>query len=311
MNINRFGSRILPALAVSLSLPLALSTTSGYAADAIITDESQPVTEAPWVDGIFSLALGVGFVDSDDSQFSSDTVFKLQGDARVRFGDADGLSFQLETLGSYAGLYNDDGDAESAFNAFQAGAHIFQRDSQSHAVGAFLSFSGTSAIDDDSKAGTLLVGAEMAQFADNSTYVLQGGYAKDVLNDGDSWTDGWFARGILRHFITPHSKLEAEVAYGGGSFDRSDEGDPFGLTWGIEYEHQVDMSPVSYFARYEGWHVDLDDDDDDTHTATEHAVMIGLRTRFGFGSLLEQDRYGAGTFDLFDTAAFAGVPDEL
>ena len=40
-------------------------------------------------------------------------------------------------------------------------------------------------------------------------------------------------------------------------------------------------------------------------------VMVGIRTRFGFVSLLDQDRRGAGTFDLLDTAPFAAVPDEL
>ena len=309
MYIKKIGLGVIPALT------LLLSSSVSNAADLVVMDEVPPATQDPWADAIISLSIGVGFPVSDDSDFDADAVFKIQGDARVRFGEADGLSLQLETLGSYAGLYDEDGDADSAYSAFQAGAHIFQRDSQSHALGGFLSFSGTSAIGDESNAGTLLAGVEVAQFVSNTTFVVQGGGAWDVLNDADSWDDGWFVRGVARYFVTPHDRLEAEVTYAGGSFDRSDEGDPHGLTWGLEYEHQVGLSPLSYFARYEGWHVDLDEPPeielDVTDRGTEHAVMVGIRTRFGFVSLLDQDRRGAGTFDLLDTAPFAAVPDEL
>jgi hypothetical protein len=259
------------------------------------------------MDIISSLWIGGAAIDSSSSAYDGDSLFKIGGDTRVNIGPADGFSLQLEGLGSFSGFTYDDGnDDEEALLNFQAGAHVIHRNSDSYAAGAFVSFSGTSFVDDSEDSGHIIAGGELAGFFGNTTLVVQAAGAWDLLESDDGWDDGWFVRGVGRYFVTPNSKIEGEVAYVGGKFDCCGGGDEYAVTWGLEYEQQFGPMPMSGFAAYDGTYIDESGGD-----FTENRFVVGLRARFGETDMLAQDRGGAGTFDLYDVANISGIPDDL
>jgi len=186
--------------------------------------------------------------------------------------------------------------------------HLIHRDPNRYAAGAFVSVGGTSfASGDDDSSTHIVAGAEWAHFFRNTTLVFQGGGAWDLQDSNDGWDDGWFIRGIARYFVTPTSRLEAEIAYAGGEFDCcGTTSDEYALTWGLEYEHDLASWPVSGFVAYDGTHIEGDND-----YYTEHAFSVGIRARLGGLDAMAQDRHGAGTFDFYDYSNIAGIPDEL
>jgi hypothetical protein len=258
------------------------------------------------MDIISSLWIGGAVFDSSE-EFGPDgnSLFKIGGDTRVNFGPSDGFSLQLEGSGSFSGFTYYGGSDEEALLNFQAGAHAIHRNSDSYATGAFVSFSGTSFADDSDDAGHIIAGGELAGFFGNTTLVVQGGGAWDMLESNDGWDEGWFVRGIGRYFVTPNSKFEGEIAYAGGEFDGG-ASDEYAVTWGLEYEAQFGPMPLSGFAAYDGTYMEVDGDD-----YTENRFVVGLRARFGESDMLAQDRGGAGTFDLYDVANISGLPDDL
>src|SRR5262249_53537445 len=76
-----------------------------------------------------------------------------------------------------------------------------------------------------------------------------------------------WVRGIGRYFFTAKDKLQAEVGYAEGkdtslseetSLPRNTKGRI--TTWGAEYEHWIDKTPVSVWVAYRGWHFDNTND---------------------------------------------------
>ena len=103
--------------------------------------------------------------------------------------------------------------------------------------------------------------------------------------------DIWWARGIGRYFFTAKDKLQAEVGYAEGK-------DTFNIstgritTWGAEYEHWIDKTPVSVWVAYRGWH--FDNTHDLSYKTTANEVWAGVRLWFGAPSDLKAvDRRGA------------------
>lgn len=256
---------------------------------------------------IGSMGLGGAFLNSDDSDLDNDGIFKMGGDLRLALGAPDGFSVQFETLGSWSGPHDDETSTDDGLTNFQGGVHLIHRNSQSYAVGAFASLSGTSFAGDQDSSLHTIAGAEVAGFFGNFTAVLQGGGVWDLLESNDGWEDGWFVRGIGRYFVTPSAKVEAEIAYATGEFDCcGTSSDEYAITWGLEYEQQFMMQPLSGFIAYDGTHIEADND-----YYTEHAFMVGLRFRMGEPDAMAQDRGGAGTFNLYDIHNIAGIVDEL
>jgi len=63
-------------------------------------------------------------------------------------------------------------------------------------------------------------------------------------------------------------------------------------TWGAEYEHWIDKTPVSVWVGYRGWH--FDNTNDTTYKTTANEVWAGVRLWFGAPSDLKAvDRRGA------------------
>lgn len=302
---------LITAIAIaSASFGSANAADLGTIDDFSMEERRYEGTHSSNMDIISSLWIGGAAFDSNSSDLDGDSLFKIGGDTRVNIGSSDGFSLQLEGLGSFSGSrYCDScGDDSNALLNFQAGAHLIHRNSDSYAAGAFVSFSGTSMVSDND-AGHLIVGGELAGFFGNTTLVVQGGGAWDMLDSNSSWDDGWFVRGVGRYFVTPNSKVEAEIAYAGGDFDASDAspGDERAVTWGLEYEQQIGPMPLSGFAAYDGTHIEANGGGD----YTENRFVVGLRGRFGEADMLAQDRGGAGTFDLYDIANISGVADRL
>ncbi len=300
MRIASFSTFVAAALLGSTALAADLGTPT------ITQDEFE--ARHSGLNVIGSMWLGGAFLDSDDSDLDSDGIFKMGGDLRLALGAPDGFSIQFETLSSWSGPHDDEDDIDDGLANFQGGVHLIHRNSQSYAVGAFASVSGTNFAGDSDSSLHTIAGAEVAGFFGNFTGVLQGGGVWDLMESEDGWEDGWFVRGIGRYFVTPSTKIEAEIAYATGEFDSgsTSDSDEYAVTWGLEYEQQFMMQPLSGFIAYDGAHIEADND-----YYTEHAIKLGLRFRMGEPDAMAQDRGGAGTFDLYDVHNIAGIVDEL
>lgn len=208
-----------------------------------------------------------------------------------------------------------DGDIEYTDNAFtsnindvyefggQFGTHLSYRDPGFGAFGAFAAFGagrGEEGTDD-----FYALGGEFMLYANDLTFYLQGGYldSSDVRGDqdDDGLHDALFARGVARWFITPQSRLQAEVSYASGKQD-SDDKDMDVIEWGVRYDTMLSGLPLigdtNVFVAYRGANFDNGCcTGGDTGEYTDHTVMIGTRYSFGGQTMREFDRVGA-TLDL-------------
>ena len=129
----------------------------------------------------------------------------------------------------------------------------------------------------------------------NLTLYGQLGFMDGNNVDEDTFDDGIFGRAVARFFVSPNTKLQAEISYLSGEAD-GDDSDVLG--WGLEAEHQVSSwsdSGVSGYVAYSG--LSAEDDGDE---ADEHRFLVGIRIAMNSGTtLLEKDRTGA-TLDLPD-----------
>jgi hypothetical protein len=102
---------------------------------------------------------------------------------------------------------------------------------------------------------------------------------------------------VGRFFLTPTTRLSAEVGYAAGHFSAATDGDPANvLNWGVAIETQLHAKPFSVFANYTGFRVG----GDPSFPVTGYQVVGGVRFSFGSATLFDQDRHGA-TLDLPNT----------
>jgi hypothetical protein len=138
-----------------------------------------------------------------------------------------------------------------------------------------------------------LIGGEAQFYFGDLTLYGQGGV---LLRESCSITcfplkDIWWARGIGRYFFTARDKLQAEFGYAEGK-DTLNISTGRITTWGAEYEHWIDKTPVSVWVGYRGWH--FDNTHDLSYKTTANEIWAGVRLWFGAPSDLKAvDRKGA------------------
>ena len=258
----------------------------------------------------------------DDGDYSNfcEGDFGFGGDARAHydFGNMHGL--QLELLADYHRELDDDDDTDDEHASyFAAGGHWIYRPSN-YALGGFAGVSGTGHLDQEESNVHGFIGGEAAVFMDNTTLFGQIGY-NHVLGDDydDAVKNLVFGRIGARYFFAPNSRLEGTLAYGvsdraevdhdASSDDRED------LDWfqvAANYEHKFENNPFSIFTGYQGDYVKVAEADGDccTESAWVHTFKVGVRMSFG-GTLRDDDRYGARTFDFTNLRAPLSYADEL
>ena len=170
-------------------------------------------------------------------------------------------------------------------------------------------------MDGDGSSNHAAFALEGALFNGNWTYFGQLGYIDWVGGDDETLQSGVFGRGGFRYFQDDNSKFELSLAgHTGGDFQTG--GDL--VHWvqiASEYRHRFDGSPWSVFAAYQGDWTFLERVAPFSTCCDEeawvHSLWLGAQLSFGLETLMAEDRYGAGTFDLPNFRAPLSYADEL
>jgi hypothetical protein len=181
----------------------------------------------------------------------------------------------------------------------QTAVHIAWRDPNRYAFSLLL---GQFVHDDvggfavDNWATYTLIGGEAQSYWGDLTLYGQGGVllrnSCSMVCEG-TLTDIWWVRGVGRYFFTAKDKLQGEFGYAEGT-------DTFHVpntkgritTWGAEYEHWIDKTPVSVWVGYRGWY--FDNTNNTSYKTTANEVWGGVRLWFGAPADLKTvDRKGA------------------
>ena len=284
------------------ALAFAITTfTSAYAADIVRPVVVPPPAPPPAATGLLGLFIGTG--NWSDNMRADSGHFKVWGgEARANAFLAPRMSVQgdLEAeatdTGFGPGFIIDDHRILGA-----AGGHLSMRN-QTHLVGVFGGAVGSSEVyhSDYGPTTNWFLGGEAQAYLSHVTLYAQAGYARpfDLVNDYGS--QFWFARGVVRVFVTPNDKIEGEFGYATGNFT----GQGCGATcqrvrtteWDVLYEHKF-MAPLSAFVEYAAMTTLNVDDTILNPKGTESQIMGGIKIYMGQPTLLANDRAGA-TLDL-------------
>jgi len=248
--------------------------------------------------------LGYRAVSSTDDP-DDNSHFTYGGNAYASIPLGPRTSVQLDLQGEF----HDDSNFEASEGAAMFGGHLSYRDPTSHLVGAFAGvgkpFADT--IDDDSPGAYsgvgYVVGAEGQLYINNLTLYGQAGFGDFKVDDDggpEGFVNGWFVRGVGRHFVNDNFFLQAEYAFGytncyiDGDCAPSEDAGIF-HNWGAKAVGRLmgGAMPIYGTLEYQGGLYHADEDPD---MGTEHSIRVGLRVLFGAGgapTLLANDRYGA------------------
>lgn len=258
---------------------------------------------------------GYNWIDTNDSTEDEKTEFWLYGGwAAINIPVRGASGIQLEMFGEGTSVSSDENDNYNW--SAGGGVHAFWRDPSRGLLGVFggAVYSDVGNADNDhfNHAWAWLAGIEGQAYLNMTTLYGQAGYATyvDSASDGsgsdpDFPKDVIFVRGVARHFLTDHTKLEGEVGGAFGEFDTNDDGF-FIVNWALEAEHAIaNASPVSIFARYEGIYAHQDED---AEYSLDSTIKVGLRGRFGGAaeSAYFNDRNGV-SLEMPDVGRWGGV----
>lgn len=296
----------------AIAMALAVSANSAGAADF----EPDEIIRGLVVGGEVESFTGIQLYGSEtDIDFEDDTVQAVSGvTGRLSLPLGDNLSLQTDVEFEYSSTALTEGRQDDLFShSFLAGGHISWRDPNAGLFGGFAAFGGGAADNNTGDAtrnfSFYAVGGEAQFYVDNLTFYLQGGYidgaTEDTVEavDSDALRDAFFGRGIVRWFMGPDSRWQAEIAYVDGDVDFDDDDfDSANQTiveWGLRYDTVIRDLPVvgdkSVFIGYRGAH--FDKAGDDSAEFVDHTIMVGFTHRFGTETILDTDRYGA-TLDM-------------
>jgi len=295
-----------------IAMALAVTANNASAADF----EPEEVIRGLVVGGEVESFSGVTFYNGGDNgeevQFSDDDYQFVSGIlGRLSLPLGDNLSAQMDGEFEYSSDALSGSRQDDLFDySFLAGGHLSWRNPETGLFGGFAAFGGASGDDengDGSRANTFYaVGGEGQFYADNLTFYLQGGYIDGATDasvpavDEQALRDAFFGRGVVRWFLDPDTRLQAEVAYVEGDTDVDDDrADMTIVEWGVRYDTVIRDLPIlgdrNVFVGYRGAHYDKDGEDPGEFS--DHTIMVGFTHRFGTQTILETDRYGA-TLDL-------------
>ncbi len=295
--------------ASAIAIALTVSANSAGAAD-FDTDEA---IRGLVVGGEVESFSGIMFYDGDgdDVDFDDDDYQLVSGlTGRLSMPLGDNLSVQMDGEFEYASNALSGSRQDDLFaHSFLAGGHLSWRDPETGLFGGFAAFGGGASDDAGNGEGSraysfYAVGGEAQFYADNLTFYLQGGYIDGATEnsvpviDNDALRNALFGRGIVRWFMDPDTRLQAEIAYVDGETD-SNAADTTILEWGARYDTMIAGLPIlgdsNVFVGYRGAH--FDKSGGDSAEFTDHTIMVGFTHRFGTRSIQETDRYGA-TLDM-------------
>ncbi len=291
-----------------LTLPMVCMLALPVDAADVVAPIQQPAAEGLLTSGVADFWLAYVFVDPNlgtgDQDSAVPDTWRGGGQAlfNVPIGDQLSAQFDLSADGDFN--YSSYPAAADYVGQILGGAHLSYRDPNAFLIGGFAGYGGafvhaSSPRTSDADEPGWMVGGEGQYYLGNTTFYGQVGYFDTDGNDSETLVDASFARGVIRHFLTPNSMLSGEFTYGQGTNAERRPDDITFAGWEVLYKQQIESTRLAWFVSYDGHYVEVDKNPvstDDEHFY-EHAFKVGLSFKFGADTLLEQDRYGA-TLDL-------------
>jgi hypothetical protein len=275
----------------AMALALAISVNTAQAADFEVEEELGLI-----VSGVVDSWAGVQFLDR--GPFSDKTVFAFGSEMLLNLPLGDNLSIQNDVKYEYNDQSGSDPiDSAGPRYSYQFAGHLSWRDPSAGLFGVFggAGTSNTGIIGDTDFA---FVGGEFQFYMDNVTLYGQGGYLdySDENRFGPDFglDDGYFARGVMRWFVTNDSRLQLEGSYFSSDFERSGSTDSF--SFGARYDFTLGMPVIGdtalYIAWRGQWRADCLNIGEDSYDLNDQTIMIGSSYSFS-GDLMTVDRQGA------------------
>ncbi|WP_337660564.1 hypothetical protein [Anderseniella sp. Alg231-50] len=284
-----------------MALALAMSAQSASAADYDAQIQQLVVS------GIVDSWNGYTFIGNQggaNADVDPDSYFSSGLSGRLSLPLGENLTIQMDGDLEYTdNAFDEDGDDAFDYSG-QLGAHLTYRDPGMGAFGAFGAFGAGRG--DDQRNDFVAVGGEAQLYLNDLTFYVQAGYLDGYVQDADredAFHDAVFVRGVARWFMTPDSRLQAQVAYVDGHQDTGDSYEMDIVEWGVRYDMILAGLPVigdtPVYVGYRGARFDNEGAGPgaDDGQYTEHTIMVGTTYAFGGNSMREFDRVGA-TLDL-------------
>lgn len=283
------------------TLAFAISVNTALAADFDAEQAIQSLVVSGEIDkwtGYTFLTNANGDTDPENDDYISSGV---SGRLSLPLGGM--WSVQMDGDLEYtSNSFDDNGSSDTFQHSFQFGTHFSARDPSRGLLGVF----GAAGLgtgedsDSDSKKSFFAVGGEVQGYFGDKTLYLQGGYidSADVTGaENDALNNAFFVRGVARWFLTPDSRLQAEVSYVDGDRDNrsgdANEGETI-VEWGGRYDWVLPGLPlIGDTPVYVGYRGAYFENGDDLAEYTEHTVMVGTVYHFGGPTKHEFDRTGA------------------
>lgn len=262
------------------------------------------------VSGVVDSWAGVQFIDDG---VEDDTVFTNGGEGLLSLPLGENLSIQTDVKYEYNTNATEspaDIDVFGPRFSYQFAVHASWRDPSRGLFGAFGGMGSN-----DTSTGLFgsfrqdhrFVGGEAQFYIDNFTLYGQGGYV-ETANTFAGLEDGFFARGVVRYFLTNDSRIQLEGTYINMDYFSAASGDMESFAVKARYDFVLAGMPVigdtPIYLGYRGTFRDncrFDGSDVDDHT-----IMVGTSYSFS-GDRLTVDRQGA----TLDTPDFAiGCTDQ-
>ena len=280
-----------------VAISLAVSAGAAKAADF----DAEQAIQGLVVSGELDKWTGYTFLTNanGDTNPENDDYLSSGISGRLSLPLGDMLSVQMDGDLEYtSNSFDEDGSDDTFKHSFQFGVHFSARDPSRGLIGVFGATGlGTGEDSDaDHKKFVRAVGGEVQGYFGDKTLYLQGGYIDsddDEGAEGDALHDAFFVRGVGRWFLTPDSRLQAEVSYVDGDRDSDSEGETI-IEWGGRYDWVLPGLPLigdtPVYVGYRGAHFE---NGADLAEYTEHTVMVGTVYHFGGSNRQEFDRTGA------------------
>lgn len=278
-------------LTTAMVLALGIATNGAAAADV---DRQLGLI----VSGVVDSWAGVQIIDDGTDD---DTVFANGGEGLLSLPLGDNISMQSDVKYEYNSNATEspgDNDVFGPRYSFQGAAHFSWRDPSR---GLFGVFGGAGTTDfGGNRQDIAFVGGEAQVYVDNITLYAQGGYVDfDArgFNPAFGQSDGLFARGVFRWFMTNDSRVQIEGTYMNVDYTNGIFGDVETFSLGARYDFMVAGLPVvgdtPIYIGYRGTFRDnCFNANGNGADVDDHTIMVGTSYSFS-GDLLTVDRQGA------------------
>lgn len=247
------------------------------------------------VSGVVDKWAGVQFIEEQNGP--DDTVFANGGEGLLSLPLGENLSIQSDVKYEYNEYALEDANFNDPWGprySFQGAVHLSWRNPTTGLFGVFGGV-GTSGFNPGGRHDIRFVGGEAQFYLNDITFYGQGGYLDFAERSGfTSLDEGLFARGALRWFLSPDSRLQLEATYADVDYSNNN-GSTEWISGEVRYDFTFAGAPVvgdvPIYIAYRGTHRDnctFNGGDD----VTDHTIMIGTSYSFS-GDRITVDRQGA------------------